>query len=148
MSEQHAFLLQPCKWIGEGKIKLNMFEEELQFMTRWDAAGKAPEGIIDCVQEIQIKGLSEVMNNQFSIFDISGNHFSIELENLALGKILGKGILSNKVIAWEFRVAQLGFEGFEFYEKQKDESYLMRAEYATADEYRTVIEGRIWKQKS
>ena len=41
----------------------------------------------------------------------------------------------------------LGFEGFEFYEKQKDDSYLMRAEYSTTDQYRTLIIGKIWEHK-
>ena len=143
----HIFLLSPTSWIGEGKIQLNMFHEELNFITRWDATNKDPQGQIECVQVIQIKGLSDIMNNQFSIFNLTPNGFEIELENMALGKIAGKGIITNKLIAWEFRVPHLGFEGFEFYEKQKDESYLMRAEYSTTDQYRTLITGKIWQKK-
>ena len=74
-------------------------------------------------------------------------NLAFRLENEALGKVQGKGLISEKVIAWEFRMQDIGFEGFEFYEKLDDKNYLMRAEYATADQFRTVINGKIWKQK-
>jgi hypothetical protein len=142
----HSFIMTPRSWLGEGKIQLNMVEEELGFFTRWKIAGKDDTGKIECVQEIQVKGLSDIMHNQFLFFDLSSNQFAIELENQALGRVLGKGLVSEKVIAWEFRIEDLGFEGFEFYEKQEDNSYLMHAEYATTDQFRTIIKGRVWEQ--
>jgi hypothetical protein len=141
----HSFILQPSAWLGEGKIQLSMVEEELGFFTRWNIPSPDSTGKIECVQEIQVKGLSDVMFNQFSFYDVSPSTFVIELENQALGRVVGTGIINEKVIAWEFRVEDLGFEGFEFYEKQADDSYLMRAEYATTDQFRTVITGRVWK---
>jgi len=140
----HAFILSPNSWLGEGKIQLSMVEEELGFYTRWNVASPDNGGKIECVQEIQVKGLSDVMINQFSFFDLTPSSFSIELENQALGKVIGSGIINDKVIAWEFRVNELGFEGFEFYEKQSDNSYFMRAEYATSDQFRTIIQGKVW----
>jgi hypothetical protein len=140
----HAFILSPNSWLGEGKIQLSMVEEELGFYTRWNVAGPDNGGKIECVQEIQVKGLSDVMINQFSFFDVTPSSFSIELENQALGKVIGSGIINDKIIAWEFRVNELGFEGFEFYEKQSDNSYFMRAEYATSDQFRTIIQGKVW----
>ena len=143
---QHHFLLNSGVWLGEGKIQLNMVAEELSFYTRWNVGVPSQEGKIECGQEIQIKGISEEMRNQFLISNLVPGEFTIELENQALGKIVGKGVVSDKVIAWEFRVEDIGFEGFELYEKQDDNNYLMRAEYATNDQFRTVIEGRVWKQ--
>jgi len=140
----HSFILLPNSWLGEGKIQLSMVEEELGFYTRWNVAVPDPTGRIECVQEIQVKGLSEIMTNEFAIYDLTSSTFSIELENQALGKVTGVGIINDKVIAWEFRVNELGFEGFEFYEKQNDNSYFMRAEYATSDQFRTIIQGRVW----
>ena len=141
----HSFILEPSSWLGEGKIQLSMVEEELGFCTRWNVSLPDATGKIECVQEIQVKGLSDVMFNQFSFYDVSPSTFVVELENQALGCVVGTGIINEKVIAWEFRVEDLGFEGFEFYEKQSDDSYLMRAEYATTDQFRTVITGRVWK---
>ncbi|MBS3903887.1 MAG: hypothetical protein KGZ39_01000 [Simkania sp.] len=143
--DSHLFLMQPLAWLGEGLIKLNMVDEELSFFTRWSMSPRSEIGEIECLQEIQIKGMTDIMHNQFIIRDFTSNSFSIELENQALGKIQGSGIISDKVIAWEFRVRELGFEGFEFYEKQHDNSYIMRAEYATTDQFRTVINGRVWQ---
>lgn len=141
----HEFILTPSSWIGEGKIKLNMVDEELGFFTRWTVAKIDGTGKIECLQEIQIKGLTEVMHNQFIISEISSGNFLIELENDALGRVEGKGIINEKLIAWEFRIPDIGFEGFEFYEKQKDQ-YLMRAEYSTTPgEFRTAIQGRVWQ---
>ena len=143
---QHQFLLTPCTWLGQGKIQLNIVSEELAFFTRWNVSNVDSDGRIECAQEIQVKGLSDVMHNEFLIHNLNGGEFSIDLENQALGKISGKGLVNDKVIAWEFRVEEIGFEGFELYEKQDDKNYILRAEYATSDQFRTLIQGRLWQQ--
>lgn len=143
----HQFLLTPSSWLGQGKIQLNMVSEELAFFTRWNAERADGNGRIECLQEIQVKGLSDIMHNEFLIYNLAVNgEFSIDLENQALGKVTGTGLINEKVIAWEFRIEDIGFEGFELYEKQDDNNYLMRAEYATHDQFRTLIQGRLWKQ--
>jgi len=142
----HSFILSPDLWLGEGKIQLSMVEEELLFFTRWNVGQKDQTGKIECVQEIQVKGLTDIMFNQFLFYDLSTTNFIIELENQALGKIVGTGLISDKVIGWEFRIPEIGFEGFEIYEKQDPDTYLMRAEYATSDQFRTVIQGRVWQK--
>lgn len=143
-STKHPFILKPATWLGEGTIELSMIEEQLQFMTRWACHPKDKTGRVICIQEIQIKGLPEVMSNQFSLYDFSAKEFKVDLENQALGKVQGKGILKKQLIGWEFRQPEIGFEGFEFYERQEDDTYLMRADYATSNEYRTLIQGKIW----
>jgi hypothetical protein len=143
---QHQFLLSPSSWLGQGKIQLNMVSEELAFFTRWNTNKVDGDGRIECIQEIQVKGLSDVMQNEFLIYNMTGGEFVIDLENQALGRITGKGLINDKVIAWEFRVEEIGFEGFELYEKQDEKNYLMRAEYATSDQFRTMIQGRVWQQ--
>lgn len=142
----HHFLLTPSSWLGQGRIQLNMVTEELAFVTKWSIGDRNADGHIECLQEIQVKGLSDIMHNQFNIFDLNTGEFQIHLENDALGKIAGKGVINDKIIAWEFRIEEMGFEGFELYEKQDEQTYLMRAEYATADQFRTVIQGKVWKQ--
>ncbi len=146
MTYKHPFILTPSCWLGQGKIQLDMVAEELAFFTRWNISSPDEEGRIACVQEIQVKGLSDVMHNQFSIYALSNGEFKIELENQALGRIEGKGLINEKVIAWEFRIEEIGFEGFEFYELQEDQNYTMRAEYATSDQFRTLIQGHVWQQ--
>jgi hypothetical protein len=138
-------MFSPGKWLGEGKICLNMVEEELVFFTRWTIAPEE-DGFIECEQEIQVKGLSDVMTNHFRFSNIHAPSFSVFMENHAIGKVDGDGIVNESLLGWEFRVKELGFEGFEYYEKQPDDSYLMQAEFATVDQLRTVIRGRIWKQ--
>src|SRR5437667_6647755 len=141
----HSFIFTPGSWLGEGKIKLNMVDEELNFYTRWNILDRDEIGKIESIQEIQVKGLSDIMLNQFCFFDLAHNNFTLELENQALGRVSGTGIINDKVIAWEFRLPDIGFEGFEFYEKDPDGSYRMRAEYATNDQFRTLITGKVWK---
>ena len=110
-----------------------MMDEELPFYTRW----KVPEGE---------KGRIESMQNQFIFYNITRRNFAIELENQSLGKVVGKGMINETLIGWEFRLEHLGFEGFEFYEKSEaPDTYLMHAEYATNDDFRTVIHGKIWR---
>lgn len=146
LKNDHPFLFSPKKWLGEGKIRLSNIEEELDFYTRWNLDAVDDEGNIPASQEVQIKGMSDIMQNQFVITDVSGTHFTITLENATLGTITGKGLIKDDLIAWEFRDSEIGFEGFEFYEKQPDGSYLMRAEYATPEQDRTFIRGKIWEK--
>ena len=138
-------MFSPGKWLGEGKICLNMVEEELTFFTRWTVR-QEEDGIIECVQEIQVKGVSEIMMNYFRIYNRQPLSFSLFMENHAIGKIEGTGMIKDSIVGWEFRVEELGFEGFECYERQEDNTYLMQAEFATVDQLRTSIQGRIWKQ--
>jgi len=143
--ESHSFILSPGKWLGEGKISLNMLDEELSFFTRWNIAS-LEDGHIECTQEIQVKGLSDIMLNHFRISNIQTGAFTLFMENHAIGKVNGVGVFSDSIIGWEFRVEELGFEGFESYERQQDDSYLMQGEFATIDQLRTTIRGKIWKQ--
>ncbi len=142
----HLFIMQPAIWLGEGKIVLSMVEEELLFFTRWKIGSKDLEGRIECTQEIQVRGLSETMTNQFVLYEIHPTTFAITLENHAIGKLVGTGIINDRVLGWEFRATDVGFEGLEYYEIQEDLTYRMHAEYATSDEFRTTIEGKIWQQ--
>lgn len=144
----HLFIFSEGVWLGEGKIKLNMLEEELVFFTRWIVRYRENNDPIECTQEIQVKGLSDLMTNHFILTDFSQNDFSVVMENHAVGKVSGKGILNEDRIGWEFRVKEIGFEGFEFYEKKSDDSYIVHGEFATSDELRTTIQGRIWRQAS
>jgi hypothetical protein len=142
----HTFLFIPGYWLGEGKIVLNMMDDALPFFTRWKVSPQDEDGRIEATQEIQIAGLAETMHNAFRFSEVSAKGFTIELENQNLGHVVGKGIIKPDVVGWEFRLPHLGFEGFEFYERGDDEGYKLHAEYATNDDFRTVIRGRVWKQ--
>jgi hypothetical protein len=141
---KHTFILKPNFWIGEGNITLNMVEEDLSFYTKWQISDNELAGKIKAVQEIQIGGISENMRNELTFFDFKEKDFSVEMENMNVGKVIGKGVLDDKLVAWEFRSRELNFEGFETYYLQEDGSYVMHAEYVTEDQFRTQIEGRIW----
>ena len=142
--KNHDFILKKSSWIGEGNIKLNMVEEDLSFYTKWLVSEKDQAGKISAVQEIQIGGISENMRNELTFYDFTNKGFSVEMENLNIGRVVGKGVFDDKLLAWEFRDNELNFEGFETYYRQDDGSYLMHCEYVTSDQFRTQIEGRIW----
>ncbi len=145
---KHPFIFEPGHWLGEGKITLSMMEEkELPFFTRWTIPLADEKGMIHAMQEIQIAGLSDIMQNEFTFFDQSKEGFAIQLDNQSIGKVVGAGRINPDVIAWEFRLGHLGFEGFEFYELSKEpDVYQMHAEYATADDFRTIIHGKVWRK--
>ena len=148
MKNCHPFLFTPATWLGEGKIELNLVDEILVFFTRWKIGEKDSTGRIEAVQEIEIKGLSDIMHNEFVIEEITDKDFVIEIENEAIGKVKGKGILTPESISWEFRDMGQELEGFEFYERQEDNGYHFRADYATSAQFRTEIRGKIWKKES
>ncbi len=139
----HGFILAPGVWSGEGKILLSMIEEELLFNTNWTIQQKDFSGKVQCIQEIQIQGLSENMRNELTFYDFQPKQFTVDMENQNVGRIVGSGVLDEKMIAWEFRNSETNFEGYETYILQEDGSYLMKGEYVTADQFRTQIEARL-----
>lgn len=142
---KHNFIFTPGKWLGEGRIQLNMVEEELSFFTRWKVE-EEENGEIECTQEIQVKGLSDVMINRFVFSNIKADSFSVLMENYAVGKVEGKGFINDEKIGWEFRAEEVGFEGFEFYDKQPDDTYHVHGEFSTQEDLRTEVRGKVWKQ--
>jgi hypothetical protein len=140
----HSFIFSSGLWQGEGKILLNMVEEELIFNTQWAVQNKDFSGKVSCAQEIQIQGLSENMRNELSFYDFQNKAFSVDMENQNVGRIVGTGVYDEQMIAWEFRNNDMNFEGYETYNLQPDGSYHMKGEYVTSDQFRTQIEARLW----
>jgi len=140
----HSFIFNPGSWGGEGKIVLNMVEEELIFNTLWAVQNKDFSGKVICAQDISIQGLSENMRNELTFYNFGAKDFTVDMENANVGRIVGKGVYDDKMIAWEFRNSDINFEGFETYMLQEDGSYTMKGEYLTADQFRTQIEARIF----
>ena len=141
--KDHAFIFTPGSWLGEGKITMNMVEEELFFGIKWIVQEGDFAGKVHCTQEIQIQGLGDQMNNELVFYDFQGKNFRVDMENQNVGCIIGSGICDEKMIGWEFRDTQ-NFEGYETYTLQEDGSYVMKGEYITTDQFRTQIEARIW----
>ena len=139
----HSFIFQPGTWEGEGKLLLNMVEEELAFKTSWSVQSKDFSGKVVSLQNIQIQGLSEHMQNELTFSNFQPKTFLVEMENQNVGRITGSGVYDEKMIGWEFRNPDMNFEGFETYHLQTDGSYLMKGEYITSDQFRTQIEARI-----
>lgn len=142
---KHTFIFAPGTWYGEGKILLNLMEEELMFQTHWTVQARDFTGKVQSTQQVQIQGLSEEMRNELVFYDFQQRLFQVEMENPNIGRVVGSGVFDEKMIAWEFRGEP--FQGFETYLLQDDlRSYLMKAEYVTSDQLRTQIEARIWLQ--
>ena len=144
--KQHPFIFGAGDWVGEGKITLNMIEDELNFNTIWSVQGKDAAGKVISSQDIQIHGLSENMRNDLTFYNFSADGFSVDMENQNVGHIVGVGVYDEKQIGWEFRNNEMDFEGFETYTLQPDGSYHMHGEYVTSDQFRTKIEARIWQR--
>ena len=141
----HQFIFQPGHWIGEGRIVFSASPESIRFFTKWVLQPPEPTGI-SCTQEVEMQGSEPNMKNIFQFSNITPKDFLVELENDILGKVKGKGLIDPKTIAWEFHSQGEGLEGFEVYELQENGDYMLHAEYASQDQFRTVIDGRIWKK--
>jgi hypothetical protein len=140
----HAFILQPGLWIGEGKITFSSSPEFIKFYTRWQITQETPQEL-KAIQTVEMLGVSEHVVNHFNFQNFTFNRFSVYLENELIGKAVGTGLIEPKTIGWEFR-GQLAFEGFEVYELQDNGDYFFHAEYASPEQFRTIIEGLIWKK--
>lgn len=140
----HHFIFVPSQWIGEGKISFSSSPENLHFYTKWIISPIASQAI-HCQQKVETQGSSDQMLNHFKIFEVTVNSFKIELKNDLVGSIEGQGVIEAKTVAWEFR-GNNQIEGFEVYEQQDNGDYLVHAEYASFDQFRTIIDGRLWKR--
>lgn len=143
---QHDFIFQPGQWIGEGKITFSSSPEHLHFYTKWMIAPPTDHHI-HCQQKVETQGSDDQVLNDFKVSDASASSFRIELKNEHVGKVVGQGVIDAKTIAWEFR-GNNQIEGFEVYELQDNGDYMVHAEYSSSDQFRTIIDGRIWKKST
>ncbi len=137
----HPFLLSPGVWIGEGEITFLQSPNKLKFYTRW-RIDPSDQGIINCVQEIELHGLEQVNENRLIITDVGESGFKISVENELMGKLSGKGVWDPVRLAWELR-DQPGMEGFEVYELLPTGEYQFHAEYSSPP-FKTLISGKLW----
>jgi hypothetical protein len=141
---KHAFIFQPGLWIGEGKITFSSSPEHLHFYTKWMIAPLAGKSI-HCQQKVETRGVQDVVINDFKFLKLEESKFEVELKNELVGKVTGSGVIDTKTIAWEFR-GNNQIEGFEVYEIQDNGDYLVHGEYSSTEQFRTIIDGRIWQK--
>lgn len=141
---QHQFLFHPGSWIGEGRVSFNASAEIIRFYTKW-LIEAAVNGEISSLQEVEMQGTEPNMFNRFKVSQVTPISFVIALENELLGQVTGSGVVDEKTIAWEFH-GKGSLEGFEVYELQDNGDYLLHAEYSSLDQFRTIIDGRVWKK--
>lgn len=142
--EKHLFIFEEGLWIGEGDIGFSTSPEQLHFYTRWQIS-KEDNSEIKCKQVVEMQGSDEHVENQFVLSKITKDSFVITLENDMIGLITGTGVISDKAIAWEFR-KESGLEGFETFTLQEGGDYLVHSEYASQDQFRSIIDGKVWKK--
>jgi len=143
----HPFIFQPGRWIGEGKVSFNVSPDRLLFSTEWEIEEMGEGGIIHCTQTVEMQGVEEVVTNAFEVSRSEEEGvFDILLTNESIERVEGNGVVDAEKIAWEFRGHE-AFEGFEVYEKQSAGDYMLHAEYGSSDQFRTIIDGRIWRKE-
>lgn len=143
---RHEFIFQPGIWVGEGRITFSASPEHLTYYTRW-TIDTSEEGEIRVEQRVETIGGDDNVKNNFRVFEAIENAFKIELANELVGVVFGTGVVDATTIAWEFRGGAV-LEGFEVYELQENGDYMLHAEYTSTDQFRTIIDGRIWKKST
>lgn len=137
------FIFQPGIWLGEGIVSFASFEEKIAFFTRWTIQ-ETNKGEIDAFQEVEISSLDQTTKNKFHFINPAKGEFQVFLENDLMGKVSGKGIYDESMIAWELR-DQPGMEGYEVFKIQPDGTYHFHSEFSSPP-FRTMIEGKLWKK--
>lgn len=140
---QHAFIFSEGTWLGEGKIRFSSSPTEITYRTSWSQLSFEPSRIV-LRHKVELEGVPEMVTNKFEIIGANDSSFLIKLSNELMEDAIGKGVIEEKKIAWEFRLPN--FEGFEVYTLLEDGSYQVHAEYLSSDLFGTIINGKIWKK--
>jgi hypothetical protein len=144
---KHQFLFESGIWLGEGTVSFSGSAENIHFYTRWEIEQLQTEGLpLRCKQTVELQGIDDKVVNALEVTTINTSSFEIWIENDLMVRVGGKGVIDSKKVAWEFR-GQDHFEGFEVYELLDNGDYKMHAEYASSDQFRTIINGMIWKKE-
>lgn len=144
MKSLHEFIFTQGLWIGEGKITFSVSPDHLRFYTQW-IIDPIASAVIRSQQLVEMEGRAENLFNQFTFSNITEKDFEIQLNSELLGAVSGTGLIDKTTIAWEFR-GHHDFEGFEVYELTDNGDYMLHAEYSSSEQFRTIIDGRIWKK--
>ena len=140
----HSFLFTPGIWLGEGSVSFSVSPDQVRFYTKW-IINPVEEQLISCEQTVEMAGIEEKVVNYYTLSDMNSTSFAITLENDMLEEVLGTGVVDEKKVAWEFRQHD-HFEGFEIFAHHANGEYSVHAEFASPDQFRTIIDGRIWQQ--
>jgi hypothetical protein len=140
-----TFLFEPGTWLGEGKISFSITTEELRFFTRWTVSETEEEGTYLWTQRVEMAQDGEKIENHFAFTPLKEGIFSVKLENEFIGKAIGKGVFDENKVAWEVTSPE-SFQGFESYIKKEAGRFAFHAEYIAPDNFRTIINGEIWKK--
>lgn len=143
MSDCH-FLFNPGVWLGNGSIQLAGSETALKYYTRWTIGG-INEGVIHTIQEVEIYG-AEKISNHYRLSEITAASFKVELENELFGQLVGKGLIEVSRIAWEFSELRSPFHGFELFEREQEDQYVVHAEFLGKEQTKSLIKGKVWKK--
>lgn len=141
----------PGEWIGQGRITFSHSSGLVRFYTKWIIQPMKEEAV-HAEQQIEQEGEPELLYNAYVFSLITDTSFNVALDNDLTGLVAGHGIIDDKKIAWEFHMPAESqqaeqLEGFEVYELQENGDYMLHAEYCSTVQYRTIIDGRIWKKK-
>jgi hypothetical protein len=128
-------------WIGEGSVSFDPSLDQMFFSTIWKI-GPLENQRIQCSQQVKMEEIDETLENSYIIYLKDDSSFDLELENDSLGKVWGAGLIDEKTIAWEL-FGETAVQGYEIYEIQEDGNYHFHAEYASPNQFRTLIEGHI-----
>ena len=131
-------------WLGQGVIQLNVSTDRLPFYARWTVS-EGGEGEIIVLQELEIEGVEDKLENNLLIKNIVKDRFDIVIKNDIWGEADGWGRIYDEKVAWEVRKHGKGFEGLEVYKVIGEDRYALSADYVSPNSYRTHIDGKLWK---
>lgn len=143
-STTHQFLFAPGQWVGEGCVAFNTSMETIKFHTGWDITEPSESEFL-CVHTVELAGIKDKVVNRLKISSVTPIGFVVHLTNDMVEDIPGVGVIDSNKVAWEFRGYD-GFEGFEVYTLTDDDKYQFHAEYLSSNQFRTIIDGTIWKK--
>ncbi len=138
----HPFLFQQGTWLGVGELQISGSAEALPIFTRWEVEAMRKKRL-SCKQVVEIPSAHHKGINYYRLTLLTTNEFEIELRNELL-HTKGHGLITDNAITWKYEDKET-LKGEETFTLQTNDEYLFRANFFSAVQQETHINGKIWK---
>lgn len=127
-------------WLGKGDWQLQKTSTPLWI--RYIMQFCKEQEAFTCTMEFQMTKNQEHVQNHYTFFPKNESEFAVILKNPEWGESIGKGWIEENSICIEYPKGPHGFQGFESYSLQEDQSFDFHSEFLTEQGLHSILHAK------